>query len=410
MIIIVIMMIWIFLSINRNIENKTDKNKVLVCMIGAMIIQSIWLILYRTNLSYIGREVYFSDAEAYWNATKKLLLGETIIEYNRLYIYICYFIQKTSPLIWVGWNNIFNILCIDLTVTMIINIAYKNAKCKDIKKITLLMFYTLYNPLIIYSLMRNLKDALFLLMITLIGYLLELNIYKKIVNCIPFLAFLIISIPILYNIRPWGFLISIVALLLFINERYNMKNTKRNIQKLGILIVATVMCFIAYKKIPIINSTLNMWVPIVLKSSTTRSVFDNVLGIAKLFVGPGPIRSMFGNNYFMFTTSLGNIMSTIGAIVWYWELSRFIAGIKSPIKKVRNTNIFIKYMIITIILYILIYVMQYGGSTELRFRGVLYIIISTIGFGICEIKNDSKSICVSGVIFCILLLSNLFFI
>lgn len=411
MIIIIIMISLIFFLINKNIKDITVRNKILIYMTIAVILQLIWFVLYRINLGYIGREVYYSDAEVYWDATKTLLLGNPIVAYNKTYIYMCYLIQKMSLFSWVGWNNIFNILCIDLSVTMTISIMYKEIKGKkDIDKIVYLIICTLYNPLIIYSLMRNLKDALFLFIITFIGYLLEKNVNKRIINSIPFIIFLFISIPILYNIRPWGFLISIMAFILFMYEKSNRQKVKKSKKRHLLILISIFISFMLAIKIPIINATLNMWVPIVLKSSSGRSVIENLLGIAKLFVGPGPIRSLFGNTYFMFTTTLGNIMSFIGSIIWYLELSILSVGLKKPIQKIKNSNIFVKYMLLTIVLYILIYVMQYGGSTELRFRGILYIIISTIGIGICDTKVDKRNICISGIVFCILLISNLFFI
>ena len=176
MIILLLMIVAIFYIISKNIGDKSLKKKLFKYFIIGLIFQSLLFTLYRMNLQYIGREVYYSDAEVYWEATKDVLNGNETNEYNRAYIYMCAIIQKTSLFTWAGWNNIFNILCVDLSIAMIIVVIYKRIKDERYNNLYFFLFCSLYNPLIIFSLMRNLKDALFLLIVVIEGYLLEKSI------------------------------------------------------------------------------------------------------------------------------------------------------------------------------------------------------------------------------------------
>lgn len=69
-----------------------------VLIIG-LSIQVITLVLYRINLDYIGRDVYFSDSEVYWNNTLQLLRGQKLTGYGTQvgYAYFCALIELLSP-------------------------------------------------------------------------------------------------------------------------------------------------------------------------------------------------------------------------------------------------------------------------------------------------------------------------
>lgn len=407
MIILLLMIVAIFYIISKNIGDKSLKKKLFKYFIIGLIFQSLLFTLYRMNLQYIGREVYYSDAEVYWEATKDVLNGNETNEYNRAYIYMCAIIQKTSLFTWAGWNNIFNILCVDLSIAMIIVVIYKRIKDERYNNLYFFLFCSLYNPLIIFSLMRNLKDAMFLLIVILDGYLLEKSILKRKKYDILLLIFLGISIPLLYNLRPWGFLIPMVALVIYLYQRNeNTSNRKKNIYiLLGIIISLALIALI-----PVANQNLKLWIPIVWESFTSRGMLSNIMGIAKLFIGPGPIRSILGDEYFMFSLLSGNIMSMLGSIIWYIELPILIISISKPIKTIKNSSAFSKYMFLVVLLYVVIYVMQYAGSAELRFRGTLYVMTASCILTAFKLKMNNQNLSLALLLSMVLLISNIFFI
>jgi len=75
----------------------------------------------------------------------------------------------------------------------------------------------------------------------------------------------------------------------------------------------------------------------------------------------------------MFYTLSGNVMTAIGAAMWWYCLACFAV----QYRKYKITNIGMMFAIICLF-FLFVYSLQYGGSLELRFRGVIYIITSAM--------------------------------
>ncbi len=387
MLIIIIELISIFLLISFLTKKGYDKLKKYIFF--AFIIQFFILIIYRLELSYIGREVYYSDAEMYWNATLDLLDGRVMFAYNMGYIYYSYLIQLTSPFIWAGFINISNLLLIDFIILFLTYLLIENGVCK--KNIYFFVILTATNPLIVYSLIRNLKDVLFLFYATAIFLLFYRiskgnKLYKKIIN-----YFMLLLVTILITgIRPWGFLISIVIFSylylkqLFSDFKYRPIHFIIKIIS-GVIIFAIVLY--GMFKLGYID-TLNMWIPIVLKNALQTNITSLILAPFKILIGPGPIRPMFGNIYFIHYTICGNIFSSIGALLWWFVLGILIANLM--VNKKYKFKIISKMFFIMFALFIGIYSLQYGGSLELRFRGIIYILTSSLILSLVEFKINKK--------------------
>lgn len=374
------------------------ENKLKNIIIVGLVIETILLIIYRLDLYYLGREVYFSDAETYWRETLELIKYGVTSGYNSLYYKMGYLIQKMSPFIWSGWNNIFNISCINLSLVIIVKVFFNDKV--DIKKIKLLIISVVYNPFIIYGLMRNLKDAMFMLMVYIVAFLYyELCRTKKILTGIICLLTILLFSYLFTTIRPWGFLISFLALILYIIRnavlKFNKFNFEINIRKILIYLAVIILIIpIIYKAYPIILNNIKIWYPIVKKSFLQKDLITAVLGVVRFVLAPGPIRSLMGSKYFLHYTVSGNIMCFIGSIMWWVSLVIMGANVllqKERIKKVKDSQ-FILFLIATTITYILIYVNQYNGVAEIRLRSVLYVFVYSIFFYLFDILkiNDNK--------------------
>lgn len=392
MIILIIMLIIMFQILKNNIS-KEDINKIKKIFIVSLFFQLLLFLLYEFNLAMVGRDVYFSDAEYYWEATKLILSGGYSESYNRAYYTFCALLQVLSPFVWVGWNNLFNILCVDMCICMSTAIIYKhNNKINNIKYF---LYFTLFNPLIYYSLMRNLKDALFLFLVFALGYSLQKTIDKN-KNYWLFIIIAILSIPVFYNIRPWGFIIPAIALfVLAIDKHKEIFKYKKYI--IPITLILGIVAMVLFGKIIILN--LKIWTPIVWNSFISRGIINNILGVGKLFVGPGFIRSLFGHEYFEHYLIFGNYMTAIGSLLWLITLSFILIMINKPIKKVIKSSAFTKYLLLFFICYVLIYTMQYGGSSEIRIRGVLYLTVYSLFFTTFECKMTDKKTFLSLLLF-----------
>lgn len=397
MIIIIIQLISIFYLLKKYIKDEKQYRRIKNIFILGLCFQMLLLFIYRFNLYWIGREVYFSDAETYWEATKTLLAGGPTDAYNRTYYMMCYYIQVFSPFVWVGWNNLFNIFCIDLCVVFITIIMFQNQK---VKQIPYFLYFTLFNPLIYYSLMRNLKDALFIFLVFILGYFLQKVICSK-KHIGLFVLLTILSTWFFFNIRPWAFVIPVLALLVLVVSLYEDWKKYKSILFIGILLLAGIG-FTLFGDTILLN--LKLWTPIVVNSFLSRGIVATILGVGKFFIGPGFYRSLFGTEFFEHYTVTGNVMTAVGTLIWCFLLSLLICMIKKPVKNIKKSPAMTKFLILFFLCFLGIYVMQYGGSTEIRMRGVLYLTVFSLFFTTFDFKMTKKNVLIAMLLFMILFL------
>lgn len=353
----------------RNRQSKSTS-----CLfVAGIAFQLLLLFLYRAELSMIGREVYWSDAEYYWNYTLAFLDGRVGgVAYNIGYVYYCVALMLTSfsrnPVL----INLSNLLLLDLSILILVSISQREP-VKDSGK-NLFIILTMFNPLIAYSLFRNLKDVVFLFLSVLTIFLFSSirDMRTKVVFRILLSAVATFFMSVIITtIRPWGFIIPITFLPLLLLEFPIRKSLLFFLVFLSVLF-GLLLAFGRY------SNTLNLWVPIVLENSKDYSLSSTPGGLiaaaAKMLVGPGPVRSALGSEYFWYSTRTGNFASFVGSLIWWvsfpFLITVFLFG-KSQLASFK----FIMFLILEILA---IYSMAYGGSAELRFRGVLYTLLSSV--------------------------------
>lgn len=396
MVLIVLLNILLYLLLKDLIvkfDKKEQKKLYLLLGIG-LLIELFLLIIYRYDLVNIGRIVYYSDAETYWRNTLEIINYGTSSGYNSLYYICCAFLQLTSPFLWVGWNNIFNITCINYIIYFVISIIVKRNDKEIYEKTKLIIITIMYNPFIIYSLMRNLKDALFTLMVVVTAYL--YNYYyecmgqkMKILTIIGLMAMTYLFIL----IRPWAFIISLLAIMLIIIHKLKtikyakfLKNFIKN-NLVGTVISGVLLLSIIILVVPIIFVNLKVWIPTVMQTFFSRNIFLTLLGVIKLIFAPGPIRCLFGNKFFIHYTTSGNIMTFIGSIMWWISIIYLVAILYTNRKNLKIKDKFVKFILYILIIFISLYTIQYAGSVELRLHSTLYILIYIIIFTEYKINN-----------------------
>ena len=393
MLIIISMYVIMYILLKNNIKNN---KKIKKTIFYGLIIEIFLFIIYRLNLYFLGREVYYSDAATYWQKTLELIKYGKTSGYNSLYYEMCFLIQKTSPFVWCGWNNIFNITCINMSLLIVIqNMIKKHTKIDNIKW---LIISIMYNPFIIYGLMRNLKDAFFMLMVFIVIYL-----YSKLYETKSLLIKLLILIGIVFFsylftiIRPWGFIISICAIVLYLFQilKSKIKNVKFEIDKrkfVYLIVGCLIIIFTSVFVYPVISVNIKIWYPIVKNSFFTKNIITIMLGIMKFILAPGPVRSILGTKYFEHYTITGNIMCFIGSIMWWMSIIVMATNVFLQRKKIKIDH-FNLLLLFIIIIYILIYTIQYGGIAEIRLRSALYVFVYSIFYNVFDlykIKNNKR--------------------
>ena len=386
--VIIISELILIMLIARNLRNK-GLHSIYRYLCLAFLVQAFILIVYRLELASIGRNVYYSDAEVYWNATLSLLYGNPVRTWNMGYVYYCYIIQITSPFIWVGFINISNILLIDITI-LIFSYLMVNSQV-PMKNAQFFILVCTLNPLIIYALGRNLKDVLFLFytMLTLvIFHWLKTKRTKRITRGVLYCLIVILAV-LLTDVRPWGFLVSIAALFASVSEvlAYHFRKSPVRFGVTCIFIMVSLPPIAILMKQRGFLSHLDLWIPIVLENARSQSWSRLLLAPMRILTGPGPLRSVLGNEYFLFYTVSGNVFSAIGAFMWWIVLGILVANLLVGNKQLNHLS---KMLLLIFGLFMIVYSMQYGGSLELRFRGIVYILTSGLVLSLVPRRSDNR--------------------
>lgn len=259
----------------------------------------------------------------------------------------------------------------------------------------------LLNPLVIYSLARNLKDVLFLFYVSLIILCFHFLTRHNTRRILLSIALIVLTI-LVSEVRPWGFLVSL-SLFGFLYLRWLSKGFRQRpilfyLLSVGIAVLAAIL--VIFLKYLGYMATLEVWVPIVIESASSQGLLNLLLAPTRILTGPGPFRAIQGAKYFWFYTVSGNFFAAIGALLWWFHLGSFGARL---ITSRLNKNTVSVLLAITWGLFVIIYSLQYGGSLELRFRGVIYVLTAALVMSVVEcrisLKTRALTIIITSVVF-----------
>ena len=133
------------------------------------------------------------------------------------------------------------------------------------------------------------------------------------------------------------------------------------------------------------NKIINVWLPVVFGNGLSQSFISLVSSPIRILTGPGPYRSILGNEYFQFFTYVGNVCCAIGCLMWWWELICMIFHLKAFKLKGISFNFGIVWLF-----FLFVYSLQYGGSLEMRFRGVIYILTTAMFLAGLQTSNYNR--------------------
>lgn len=344
------------------------------------LIQLALLICYRLELSTVWqREVYWSDAETYWEAIQYMLYtGEVPEVFNPGFVIACYLVLRSFGLYHPVLINIFNLLLLDISVFLLAHLMLS----KDVRSgnIRLFLTLTLLNPLISYSLLRELKDALFLFLSILCLLFVEQWVIRSIRGMLFGLLVLGAMSILIRSIRPWGFVIPWIFLLSAFIARLGLR-PRSILPFITLLAISISFTEAGFKQ------DIEVWGNYGLRTSSTYEISEMLLGPAKLIAGPGPVRSLLGSQYFMFWTTTGNVAGFLGGMLWWLALPLLIiAFFKASKEKIMA---FLPLLAFTAV-FIVNYAIAYAGSVDLRFRGTLYPLIAAIALGTGKVQIDYR--------------------
>jgi len=400
---------------------KQRKVHLMKALILSFIVQTLILISYILELREMwGRIVYWSDAEYYWKATLEMLDGVVPAVYNIGYVFYSWLLQLTSPVVTPIWNNISNLMLLNLSFLLGIQTIMNEIKHK-LRRIPLFAYFiTIGNPLVIYSLCRNLKDVLFLFFVVFSVYI-GVKILQTLINprirlsrnipvvILSIFLYLFSFSALLSSIRVWGWMIP-TSNVLFIFALFLSSVTKNKFKWMLIPLLVFVL-FVFYFTFLLRAQQILLWLESrenLAQMGRQMSVLQSILiGPFIMLFGPGPIRSLFGSTYFQFYTNVGNVSSFFGSIMWYFFLPWFGANLLIQLRWSAKFAFF-RMTVLVLLLLLCIYSYFYSGSTELRFRGVLYVLTGLVYVAVDWAERDiPKRILMESPLFYIGLVLNL---
>ncbi len=338
-----------------------------------------WLVIFQLELISKGSLTYGSDEAVYYSTVLFALDSSNWFSYisqdfNFGYILYEYFILKTSLTDSVIWIRVANLLLL-INSTLLVYIIGKERFSIKQGILNFSIAFILFNGIITWTAIRNLKDIMFIYMLVIFVFLLLSLLNKKGPKVLKIILLIIVAYFI-QDIRQWFiYLIVVILLTLLI---YNLFKKKQYI--LGTIL----SCSIIISSLSFINKGLNT---LVLYTNTYSKTQANDLGgdaittvlsgniwslpisMFRFILGPGPIRGLFGNDAFVATSQSGNILIFLGGLIWWFFIPILLMALLS-LKTIKNNLIFF----IILMFYWVVYSYAYAGSGDTRLRAVFYIL------------------------------------
>jgi hypothetical protein len=380
-ILIAVLPFWLLLALPR----RQYKSLLWILLITS-VWSVTWLLLLQYELIMTGSATgtYGSDATYYYDAMYAGYFSDNPAQvissyYNQLYIWFGVILLKTSPCFSIIWVKLGNIVLLLYVISMIYLMLYRAGAPDQI--INFICLFAGLNGIVTWMCIRNLKDTLFLFLFT-INCFMAVNFYRiiqrKAINSTVVYLFVLSVLSVILSswfkdIRQWAYIIPwIIVISLLVRILMDKKSMRWFILILGIGVILSIPLIIpniigtdVVKDFEIYASASG------LGGKTGSSLISGlVVGLLRFIIGPGPIRAMMGNEVFIVTTNIGNVLIFLGALIWWIIIPLMVLRIRELIKIIsKEVIIFAPFLT-----YVFVYIYAYQGSVETRFRAVLYII------------------------------------
>ena len=349
---------------------KTKWNRTIVFIVLITTMLSIgFMIILDLELASYGVTTYGSDESDYYS---KMMFASQIrdmrdwfsfvkADYNFTYVMFGSLILKTSWIKSIILIRLGNVLLFLNTVLMSYLFAKKYFPEKPLNiNVYVITFLMGTNGMLIWTAIRNLKDTLFIYMLIAFLYVFIDILYNKNITFYK-ITVLISSFYVLNDIRQWFsyfflFLMLIIIILnLYKNKKYFF---------LFIVSVLSAIILLNYA-----NEGLNILEIYTKSRYGSISIINLPILMGQFMMGPGPIRGLFGDEAFLFTTTTGNILITLGSLAWWMFAPLFVLALVN-FKNIKQNYI----VLITLVFYWATYSYANAGSGDTRVRAVFYIL------------------------------------
>lgn len=344
-----------------------------------------WLLLVQLELVAISPDgTYGSDARFYYEAMRTTLEAgrwwppEGV--FNPGYVAFGTLVLRTSLTESVVWVKLANIELLLISLALGFYILQQWGISKRVAYFVIILAGT--NGIVTWMAVRNLKDTLFLfftlaLIVGIKSLLSKERHTPTLFRISGILLLVFVGAEALESIRPWGLYwalgitgATIVEPLFEKGLRLRFKIPKSVFFSILVLGLALIVWLVNSRGTVIQDLLVARYYAKGAGGLVGVGLMDIVLAPARFLIGPGPIRAIFGHEVFLVTTTMGNILITLGSIMWWAYLPVLLMTI------MRGPNYWLKYasMIIPLFIFLAVYSFAYSGSLETRFRAVVYVL------------------------------------
>lgn len=375
---------FILIFICRSMFPKEWRTAVWHALIFIIMWSLFWLLLVQLELVVISPDgTYGSDARYYYKAMCSALHAGMWLPpegvFNPGYVAFGTFVLRTSPSESVIWVKLANIGLLLLSLALGFYILQSWGISKRVAHLAITLAGT--NGVVTWMVVRNLKDTLFLFLSLILIVGVKVLLSKR--HDIPIL-FRISGILLLCfagaqaleSIRPWGLYWALVIIGATTIEPLFQKGLQWGFKIPRSLLFSTLALSLILM-VWFANSHRSVMQDITVAIQYAEGAgglvgvgpLDIVLALPRFLIGPGPIRAIFGHEVFWVTTTMGNILITLGAIMWWTYLPVLVlALLRGPSYWLRHASI-----LIPLFIFLTIYSFAYSGSLETRFRAIAYV-------------------------------------
>ncbi|WP_419961136.1 hypothetical protein [Psychrobacillus sp. BM2] len=372
--IILLLLIFQLKLLLKGIANKS----ITKASLGAILVGFGSVCILHLEFAYTGVSTYGSDEQVYYNEIINAInsfdwLAYINDKFNTTYLLYGSLIINTSltdSIILIRLCNVLlfvnSILFVYKIMTKYIDVNYNVSR--------FMVWFILFNGVVIWTAVRNLKDILFLYLLVIFIYILF-----KLLENIKINLWLIVPLTIIYyfiqDLRQWFIYL---LLVLFASIIINSLLKRKKIFTLATLIVALSVIVVPFAQkglntFDLYTKTYSVTQQSLGGDSLTQMVNSSLLSLpmsmGRFILGPGPIRALFGSESFLFFTYTGNVLIFLGSLAWWLFLPLFLLSLISLRNIKKNYIIFLVMMF-----YWVVYSIAYAGSGDTRLRAVFYIL------------------------------------
>lgn len=352
------------------------------------------LIIFQAELllNNIKNSDYGSDAVYYWNAMVSVYLGEINLTQVLAPLYVGWgvLVLKFSPFISILFVKLSNVLLYSLSANMLYVIVLERLSKFGFKNNfygLVLSIIFLSNGIIFWTVIRNLKETLFIFSLIFYIFLLDKTANMKNRKYFKIISITFLSIVFYFaldNIRPLGGSLAIVLLLGNLLNKYHSDSLKiyKGRTVVLIFVLAMILFLNLLSRIYLINAFRELYMENLEKFSQSNLLVNNLnifrllpLSMLRFILGPGPfrgLRQLFYRDVFLVSTRWGDILIFWGSIIWWISLIiivfNFIYSLKNRLYVVKY---FIDFLIFCLI-FLVVYSYIGSGTGDTRLRSVFY--------------------------------------